>query len=69
MAQRKPSVNLAVLERMLRVFTKNGVNLLRTELTPDGKVVMFHSAASDVEEIAAPDQAFAEWQKKRVAPK
>lgn len=61
MARKKSSVNQAAIERILRAFTNSGITLLRTELTPDGKVVMFHNASNHGEEVMISDQALDAW--------
>lgn len=62
----RPSFRQADLVRAIRATRKGGLEVARTEIDPDGRIILFH-AAPTAETEAAPASPFDAWKASRNA--
>lgn len=59
----RPTFRQADLVRAIRASRKGGLEIARTEIDPDGRIILFHAAAAE----AAPASPFDAWKAGRDA--
>lgn len=60
----RPTFRQADLVRAIRASRKGGLEIARTEIGPDGRIILFHAAAAAE---AAPASPFDAWKASRNA--
>ncbi|UYY78433.1 hypothetical protein [Sphingomonas sp. R1] len=60
----RPTFRQADLVRAIRASRKGGLEIARTEIGPDGRIILFHAAAADE---TAPASPFDAWKASRDA--